>query len=353
MPIPDNKVPTRKLPAPLYGIQKKLRNRNLTPEEIAWDDYLIPGLSWPVLRNKVGSKKDQYGCPDGDVLAQREERFTAFRMIELKKEPIRGNFDLEHMKRIHHHLLQDVYEWAGEPRTVFLSKAGHDYAEVADIEKLWGEVHETLEHENFLRDIESPEEFAEQLAFHWGMVNVAHAFREGNTRSQTLFFHQLAKEAGWDLNVAMLGPDHARSIRDEFVEARFHHQENNFDERPLAAVLAKVITRREPELHRVLGHEAQAPAPAKHTWARPKQALPVPVVPVQVAGAAASASERSPWAEALEGELTAEEIAAGAADPKVDLDARFRRYPELTPDGFFTHVDELTAEGIAEKGPEL
>ena len=34
-------------------------------------------------------------------------------------EPLpEGNLDFVHYKAIHHHLFQDVYEWAGKPRTV-------------------------------------------------------------------------------------------------------------------------------------------------------------------------------------------------------------------------------------------
>jgi hypothetical protein len=72
---PVDKPPKRKLPAPLYGVQKKIRDRNKTPEEIAWDSYLIPGMAWDTLRNKVGLKHEPYGCTDQDLLTQREEAF--------------------------------------------------------------------------------------------------------------------------------------------------------------------------------------------------------------------------------------------------------------------------------------
>lgn len=245
---PVDKPPKRKLPAPLYGIGKKIRTRGMDPERIAWEDYLIPGMASDVLRNKVGLKSEPYGCTDQDLLTQREEVFSAFRMVELKQKPIPGNFGLEHMKAIHKHLFQDVYEWAGETRNVDLWKNGYDYAPHQGVEMLWNEQHKALQEDGMLTGIEDPAEFADALAYHWGMVNVAHAFREGNTRAQTIFFHQLAAEAGWDLDVAKLSPNHPESIRDEFVEARFHHQGNGFDHKPLADVLVKAITRREPEL---------------------------------------------------------------------------------------------------------
>lgn len=311
IPRPESKPPKRKLPAPLYGIQKKIRTRGMDPEAIAWDDYLIPGMAEDVLRNKVGLKSEPYGCTDRDLLKEREERFTAFRMVELKKKPIVGNFDYEHMASIHKHLFQDVYEWAGEPRTVFLSKGGYDYGEAHHIQMFWNEQHKTLMADNMLQGITNQDEFAEQLAFHWGMVNFAHAFREGNTRSQVVFFHQLAEQAGWDLDVAMLGPDHPESIRDEFIEARFHHQGNGFDTKPLAQVLSKALTRREPELEHGIARESG--------------------VERDLVEQAVNHMKNPPFQEI-----------------ELNLDDRFRKFPELAPEPAPRH-----RLGPEQGGPEL
>jgi len=53
--------------------------------------------------------------------------------------------------------------------------------------------------DNYLRGME-PDQFTGRLAEHWGEVNVLHAFREGNTRSQRAFFSQLADHAGYVLD---------------------------------------------------------------------------------------------------------------------------------------------------------
>lgn len=39
-------------------------------------------------------------------------------MLELIERPVAGSYDLAHLKAIHRHLFQDVYDWAGELRTV-------------------------------------------------------------------------------------------------------------------------------------------------------------------------------------------------------------------------------------------
>jgi cell filamentation protein len=38
-----------------------------------------------------------------------------------------GQLDFAHYCAVHHHLFQDVYEWAGKPRTVRMSKQGNPF----------------------------------------------------------------------------------------------------------------------------------------------------------------------------------------------------------------------------------
>ncbi len=38
-----------------------------------------------------------------------------------------GSLDFTHFKAIHHHLFQDVYKWAGQVRTVRMSKGGNPF----------------------------------------------------------------------------------------------------------------------------------------------------------------------------------------------------------------------------------
>ena len=73
------------------------------------DVYCIPGTA--VLKNKAG-------ITDQDQLDEYEGDFTAIRLLELTQNPVEGSFDLTHLCKIHQYLFQDVYEWAGEVRSV-------------------------------------------------------------------------------------------------------------------------------------------------------------------------------------------------------------------------------------------
>jgi len=80
----------------------------------AFDDpYCYPGTT--VLRNRLD-------IHDPSELEAFEVEISTLRADEPLPE---GNFDPAHYCRIHHHLFQDVYDWAGEYRTVRTSKGGN------------------------------------------------------------------------------------------------------------------------------------------------------------------------------------------------------------------------------------
>ena len=81
--------------------------------------------------------------------------------------------------------------------------------------------------------------FIEQLAEYWGEINTIHPFREGNTRSQSVFFSQLAEHAGYIIDIDRFTDD--QDLRDEFVNARFYDQATGSSSR-LADVLRQAVT---------------------------------------------------------------------------------------------------------------
>ncbi|MGV4329272.1 Fic/DOC family protein [Trueperella pyogenes] len=191
-----------------------------------WEAYLIPGTQ--TLRNKFVTDAEPYGVSDQKILELLERGATKFRMVELAHNPIEGNFDYEHMKAIHRHIFQDVYEWAGQERTVSMSKAGYRYWPAGPgLKEAADHRYELLAQGNFLRGLDR-ESFVSELAEHWAEINVVHSFREGNTRSQFMFFRQLSRQAGWDLDTARFA--HDGPLREPFVAARFEAQRTGSSE---------------------------------------------------------------------------------------------------------------------------
>ena len=76
------------------------------------DDYCYPNST--VLKNKLD-------LTDADELEAFEAEVSDARADE---ELPAGDLDFPHFKAVHRHLFQDVYDWAGEIRTVRMSKGG-------------------------------------------------------------------------------------------------------------------------------------------------------------------------------------------------------------------------------------
>lgn len=78
-----------------------------------FDPYLIPGTN--VLRNLVGAT-------DKDALAAAENDLCSARAAILRENLPPAEGTLEQLRRIHRFLFQDVYDWAGEIRTIDMGK---------------------------------------------------------------------------------------------------------------------------------------------------------------------------------------------------------------------------------------
>jgi cell filamentation protein len=149
------------------------------------------------------------------------------------EEPLpEGQLDFGHYCAVHHHLFQDVYIWAGKPRTVRISKQGNPFCFPEHIEaqaaKLFGE----LKANGFLEDLD-PDEFSTQAAHFLSELNAIHAFREGNGRTQLTFFAMLADNAGHPLDLEKLDPELMLNAMIESFEG---------DEEELARVIKGLIT---------------------------------------------------------------------------------------------------------------
>ena len=102
---------------------------------------------------------------------------------------------MKHLCSIHRQLFQDIYSWAGELRTVDISK-GTIFCLVPFIEEQFAFLYRKLRKENFLKDITDQKEMAEKLAYYLGEINMIHPFREGNGRTQRIYIEQLCMNNG-------------------------------------------------------------------------------------------------------------------------------------------------------------
>jgi cell filamentation protein len=152
------------------------------------DPYVYPGTT--VLKNRLGlaSQTD---------LDAAERLLTRIRAVEGIPA---GDFDLKHLQAIHRHRFQDIYDWAGELRTVEIAKGGRQFIFRQFIRSGMADIHRRLRAARFLKAL-SPEGFAAKAGPIMGDVNYVHPFREGNGRTQLQYLKQLCARAGHRLDL--------------------------------------------------------------------------------------------------------------------------------------------------------
>lgn len=163
------------------------------------DPYVYPGTR--VLKNKLEIR-------DVEALDTAERRITA---VRARQGVPAGDFDLKHLRAIHHHLFQDVYDWAGQVRSVEITKGGSQFQFRKYIETGMADVHRRIVGNGYLRGLKA-DAFAAEAGPIMGDVNYVHPFREGNGRTQLLYLEQLARQAGHRINLRRLE-------RDAWIEA--------------------------------------------------------------------------------------------------------------------------------------
>jgi len=151
-----------------------------------WESYFYPPPHSFTLRNLFGER-------DHRVLQELEQAVVSERYLEAVQGEVRFDptFDAGHVDAIHRHLFGDVYEWAGQHRTVPLVKnPPRGFADVAQIDRYLADVHRlvvTTEWKTLDRS-----EFVDRAATAFAYLNQAHPFREGNGRTSKLFMTHLA-----------------------------------------------------------------------------------------------------------------------------------------------------------------
>ena len=152
---------------------------------ITKDPYaLAPGAI--TLTNKLN-------ITDAIELNQCELVLSAFRR---KQGMPAGGFDWEHLKEIHHHLFQDVYDWAGAERVTGLKAGdGRQYVEPQNIEASMNAIFKELAQEDFLLGA-GEDEFVSKAAYYYNRMNLVHPFRTGNGRAIRTLLEGLAFNNG-------------------------------------------------------------------------------------------------------------------------------------------------------------
>ncbi len=166
---------------------------------------MIPEYHDPVYCYKnSGVLINNYDLRDPEKLKQLERVLTGIRLIDLYKNPIAGKFDFDHLKKIHHHIFQDIYPWAGRVRTVNIAK-GLYFCQAVYIEQEGMRIFAELKKEHYLKNCPL-DTLYRRAAYYLSEINALHPFRDGNGRAQREFMRQLLLNRGIELDLTRIDP---------------------------------------------------------------------------------------------------------------------------------------------------
>ena len=163
-------------------------------------DVYLPGTEIP--RNRLGiTEAELLHAIEESLLQQAYETFVA----ELQPET---RFDEAYFRSLHQRTWASLYDWAGEYRSVDVSKGGSLFCRAAYLESESHRLFLALEQDDFLKSASAwpKDRFAERLAYYQCELIALHPFYELNGRITRLFFDLIAIYSGYgpiDYSVAL------------------------------------------------------------------------------------------------------------------------------------------------------
>jgi cell filamentation protein len=157
------------------------------------DPYCIKGSS--VLLNI-------HGITSADELEAFEVAMFTLRSVQLLPK---GEFDPAHYRSIHRHMFQDVYDWAGEYRSIRIAKGNAMFCFPEHIAEQMDLLFASLGSAPFLPGATATDFITASTGF-LADLNAIHPFREGNGRTQLTFLFLLGHRAAIALDMTRIRP---------------------------------------------------------------------------------------------------------------------------------------------------
>lgn len=129
--------------------------------------------------------KNKFGITDSSELARVEEKISKMRAIELFEKNLLDTFEVgtfRGLAQIHKYLFDDIYDFAGQVRTVNMAKGNFRYASVMYLEEALKQIGKM------------PQSTFDEIAEKYVEMNIAHPFREGNGRSTRIWLDAILKK---------------------------------------------------------------------------------------------------------------------------------------------------------------
>jgi cell filamentation protein len=109
-------------------------------------------------------------------------------------------FNEKYFKKLHKKTFGDLYDFAGEYRTINISKGYTTFCQVRFLEQTSKEIFRKLERDNYLKEYAAKPkaEFARKTAYYMCELIALHPFFEINGRTIRLFFDMIATFNGYE-----------------------------------------------------------------------------------------------------------------------------------------------------------
>jgi len=197
-------------------------------------DTIYHDSAEPLLYPNTTTFVNHLGITDCNELRDKEAAFTAIRSIELlqRADLIQQTFDFTHLKAIHHHLFQDLYDWAGKPRSYDMKKGDDVFTPACELPKYEVEVFAKSVNFSHLKERPSTLDAAKSLAHCLGIINIFHPFAEGNGRAQRIFVSSLARIFRYSIDWNRVQPW-------EVVETSKSVHKGNYD--PIENLMIRIV----------------------------------------------------------------------------------------------------------------
>ncbi|WP_330167935.1 BID domain-containing T4SS effector [Bartonella grahamii] len=160
--------------------------------------------------------KNKYGIKDYEKLKVQCAHDTTKAIIHLRQETPPQKLTSTYLQYIHHTLFKNTFEWAGQTRekpftfedgTVasmpMMKKSGISFAAAQQIQEGLENLDKILAETNNLKGL-TRETFVEHVTEMLIQLNYTHPFREGNGRTQRMFFEKLGQVAGHPLDFSLV-----------------------------------------------------------------------------------------------------------------------------------------------------
>ena len=157
------------------------------------------------------------------LLEEAESNITYIKLLDVDKLIENSDFSIDYIKHLHKYIFGDIYEWAGQFRTIPMVKGervlGGDTIRYSLPDNIENDLIATVGELKSVKWSElSIDETADMFARKIAAVWQVHPFREGNTRTIITYATQFAMTYGFKMDKQLL-KESAGYVRDALVKA--------------------------------------------------------------------------------------------------------------------------------------